>query len=130
MKTTPNLQSALAKVRARFPHLAGEPDEVVAQNACRLIVPGLSGPELLALAKKAGPIETPRRKLGALEATRMRKLRQWGAAVPTERVVLSLPKPFAKALKHASEEQGKPRGAVLLDLIGEEKAKTLEEGTP
>lgn len=56
-----HLESALAKVRARFPHLAGEPDAVVAQNACRLITPGLTGLELLALADAAGPRNAGRR---------------------------------------------------------------------
>ena len=55
MTQSTHLASALAKVKARFPHLAGEPDEVVAQNACRLITPGLTGLELLALANAAGP---------------------------------------------------------------------------
>lgn len=61
MTPSTHLESALAKVKARFPHLAGEPDEVVAQNACRLITPGLTGLELLAIANAAEPRKAGRR---------------------------------------------------------------------
>ena len=62
MTQSTHLESALAKVRARFPHLAREPDAVVAQNACLLIVPGLTGLELLALVNAAGPRKAGRRE--------------------------------------------------------------------
>lgn len=51
------LASALAKAKVRFPHLARLDDKNCARNACRLVIPGLTGPELLALANAAGPIE-------------------------------------------------------------------------
>ena len=51
------LANAIAKMKARFPNLANiKDDKVVARNACRLSVAGLSGPELLALANAAGPL--------------------------------------------------------------------------
>ena len=52
-----HLAAALAKARKAFPHLAGLDDKTAARNACRLVVPGLTGLELLALAKCAGPRE-------------------------------------------------------------------------
>lgn len=49
------LASALAKAKACFPHLVGLDDKTCAQNACRLKIPGLTGLEILVLAKAAGP---------------------------------------------------------------------------
>lgn len=52
-----HLKSALTKAVKVFPHLAGLPERDLARNACRLVIPGLSGLELLALAKAAGPLK-------------------------------------------------------------------------
>lgn len=52
--TTEALPSALAKAVKAFPHLASLPERDLARNACRLVIPGLSGLELLALIKAAG----------------------------------------------------------------------------
>lgn len=51
------LKSALEKAVKAFPHLAGLPERDIARNACRLVIPGLTGIELLALAKAAGPLK-------------------------------------------------------------------------
>lgn len=45
--------SARAKVVARFPHLSRLDEKNFACNACRLCVPGLTGLDLLTLAKVA-----------------------------------------------------------------------------
>lgn len=45
--------SARAKVIARFPHLARLDDKNLACNACRLVIPGMNGLDLLTLAKVA-----------------------------------------------------------------------------
>lgn len=51
------LPSALAKAVKAFPHLASLPERDLARNACRLVIPGLSGLELLALTKAAWPLK-------------------------------------------------------------------------
>ena len=53
--------SALTKAVKAFPHLAGLPERDLARNACRLVIPGLSGLELLALANAAGPLKEAKR---------------------------------------------------------------------
>lgn len=45
------LKSALDKAVKAFPHLARLDQKTLARNACRLVIPGLTGLELLALAK-------------------------------------------------------------------------------
>lgn len=52
-----HLKSALAKAVKAFPHLAGLPERDIARNASRLVIPGLTGLELLALCKAAGGLE-------------------------------------------------------------------------
>ena len=56
-----HLKSALTKAVKAFPHLAGLPERDIARNACRLVIPGLSGLELLALANAAGPLKEVKR---------------------------------------------------------------------
>lgn len=51
------LLSALAKAVKAFPHLANLPEKDLARNACRLVIPGLTGLELLALTQAAGPLK-------------------------------------------------------------------------
>ena len=55
------LKSALTKAVKAFPHLSGLPERDIARNACRLVIPGLSGLELLALANAAGPLKEVKR---------------------------------------------------------------------
>lgn len=51
------LESAIAKAVAAFPHLSHLPERDIARNASRLVIPGLTGLELLALCKAAGGLE-------------------------------------------------------------------------
>lgn len=52
------LSNAIRKAVGQFPHLAKIKDrQTLARNACTLAVAHLSGPELLALSRAAGPLE-------------------------------------------------------------------------
>lgn len=53
-----HLKSALTKAVKAFPHLARLDEKTLARNAGRLVIPGLTGHELLALAKAAEAKET------------------------------------------------------------------------
>lgn len=66
--------------------------------------------------------QTEEGRAAKIDACARSKLRRWGDDTPTARVVISLPKPFAHALDRAAKAEARPRGALILDLIGRQRA--------
>lgn len=66
--------------------------------------------------------QTPEGRAAKTEANARQRRSRWGEDTPTARVVLTLPKPLAHALDRESKAQSRPRGAILLDLIGRDRA--------